>query len=678
MKNIIFRLMLSLGVLAFAVGCDDDPEQIFEGVDNRIGAFSLTTTAGEVYHAAIVGEQIIVTVPENVSLTGAEAEYEISERAELYPDPKSVTDWDSEHRFRVLSYNQSPRDYTYTVNREAVDSRSVVLLTQADVTALAQNGVSEIEGDLIIGNYAAPGADPVTDLSVLDKLTKVSRHVIVNRSFAGEKILLPALRSAGGVVMGSLLGAVALEKPVTVEMPALESLGELSVNCPMVEQVLMPKLTAVSSLFVNSEALRGVNLENLTACTGNLCFNCGNNTTSTANKLLANLTLPLLEEVGGSLIVTNHSALSTLNLDALKSVGERFEVSLSALRYFRLPLLETIGSDFSCKSMFSLLILSFPKLAHCGSLNVESTARDTDLAQIELKELTRVDGDLIFNCKSSTPKLELSKLEHVGGDLKLQNFPELTELSMPCLKECGKSLYLYGLGLLKELDLSQLASLPSLQLVTCYVLERVKVQPTTLHDVELNGGSRECAIPVFEGAESIDGTLKVSNYTQTNNFEFAGLKQIGSYVHIRSKRGEGRLSFPDLERVETIDLGNVEWLGHFSAPKLVEVGQTFNLNNGLYLRTGAFEWPQLRRIGTLKLMGNMYGGYNDMKLESLADFALVEQITRVEIRGWSCLTDFSGLKKSFAGITPENWVIEKCAYVPSYDDMKAGRYTPNV
>lgn len=100
-------LILAAAVFAFC-GCNDKEEnQPFAGIDNHITSFALTAKDGTVYRAALVGDEIVVSIPRNVSLEGATADYELCEQAILYPDPARITDWDNEHRFRVMAYNQT-------------------------------------------------------------------------------------------------------------------------------------------------------------------------------------------------------------------------------------------------------------------------------------------------------------------------------------------------------------------------------------------------------------------------------------------------------------------------------------------------------------------------------------------------------------------------------------------
>ena len=119
---------------------------------------------------------------------------------------------------------------------------SVALPTQADVEAFAATGATVIEGNLTIGDFSACD-DPVTDLAPLAGLTDVRYNIVVGNSFAGEKLSgLENLRSAGGLVLGTATTPLTTAQDFDVVLPALESLGQLSVNGNTVAKLDLPNL----------------------------------------------------------------------------------------------------------------------------------------------------------------------------------------------------------------------------------------------------------------------------------------------------------------------------------------------------------------------------------------------------------------------------------------------------
>lgn len=676
MKNILKITFTTLLVLLLGACDDDRQEQLFEGIDNHITAFSLTARDGAVYRAAIVGDEIIVTVPENVSLDGAAAAYGICEQAVLYPDPAKITDWDSEHRFRVMAYNETLRDYVYSVERTAVSSPSVTLLTQADVAAFAATGATVIGGNLTIGGFSAAGDDPVTDLSPLAAVTDVRYNIVVNNSFAGDRVELPGLRSAGGLILGTATTALATDHPFGVGLPALETLGQLTLNSAAVSDVSLPKVTAAGNVYINSPSLGSLDLTALRECAGDLTVISGTST-STANKTLAALSLPALAKIAGSLTLQYLTAVETLELPQVESVGGNCTLSyLTSLKMLHLPQLSHLGGAFVWNYLTQVATFQAPGLPSVASFSLTDNTSNAMLAAIDLAALETVGGAFSIQTKFSGEALEFPALKTVGGQFKLANLSNLSMLGLPQLAQCG-SIYLSSLPLLPSLDLSGVGSLAAIELVACYELAAVKVQAGTLNDVKLNGGSKPCDFTRFDGAERIAGTVTVTNYTQNDYLSFPGIKSIGTYSQTNGKTGGAvSLSFPDLETIGTLKLSSCTWLKELDAPKLAGVTTLWDTSSMQYIREGGLKIPSLRKIGEFRFVGGTYSSaYNNMPLTSMADFSGVTEIGSLNISGWGKLTDFTGLKNALPSLSADRWSVLNCGYNPTFEDMQQGKYT---
>lgn len=86
MKKLCLLLLAALA----ATGCNEDSaSEIFSGKDNHIASFALTKD-GVTYDAVISQNRITVTVPYNVSLAGATATYELSEKLRYNPHPRPL------------------------------------------------------------------------------------------------------------------------------------------------------------------------------------------------------------------------------------------------------------------------------------------------------------------------------------------------------------------------------------------------------------------------------------------------------------------------------------------------------------------------------------------------------------------------------------------------------------
>ena len=197
-------LLVTVGFLMLAGCSDDDPiNPIPEDADDNF-ITSVVLTVGETsYAAAIEGNDITVTVPYNVSLDGAAAEFKYTPSATIMPDPAEITDWNTERQFRVTSYNGRTNDYKYLVVKDDIrEEGDVVLKTDAEVKAFADKGVTIIKGDLIVGE--ASGDNFVTNIEALSALTQVEGDIVINDTYKGTTLDgLENVVKIGGLHIGS-------------------------------------------------------------------------------------------------------------------------------------------------------------------------------------------------------------------------------------------------------------------------------------------------------------------------------------------------------------------------------------------------------------------------------------------------------------------------------------------
>lgn len=114
MKKHFFRnCLLAVFTALFAWACNDDD---FNGIDNFITEFRLT--AGDsVYPGAVVGDTVLFVLDYETDLSGAVASYALSENAKISPDPKAITDWNTDQRLTVTSKNGNMRTYYVKTKR---------------------------------------------------------------------------------------------------------------------------------------------------------------------------------------------------------------------------------------------------------------------------------------------------------------------------------------------------------------------------------------------------------------------------------------------------------------------------------------------------------------------------------------------------------------------------------
>lgn len=678
MKNIF-----KLGILLFLFtlcGCDDDSKEIFEGVDNHINSFVLTTTAGTKYEAAIVGDQIVMTIPQNESLQDAKVNYSVCERTELFPSPANIKDWDNEHVFRVVSHNQTLRDYTYTVKRATVGSEgTVVLLTQADVKAFAETGINAIEGNLVLGSIYGNTEDPITDLTPLSGLTKVRYNIIINNTFSASSLIgLDKIVSAGGLIIGTPSTPSIPQEGISVVLSSLESLGELQINSSQVTALLLPKLKSVGGTYIDASMLSMTDFSSLENCDGNFIAKV-----SSGNTYLSAFVLPVLKQVRGNMQIEKYTKIATLSMPKLTEVNGNFSlISLNAVSELSLPEFSLCDGNFSSSNLDKAIKISLPKLVSISSFSLTGSTSNSSTEKIELPLLENVKNDLIIKMAAlSIESLPLPSLKTVGGKLDIEYLKSLTSLEVPSLSSVGTSFYLNSLITLPKLDINKIANLPSLEIISCYQLATIKAN-AVLAEVKFNGGSQAGAVvPTFDIPTKINGKLEVSNYRYSSEGEWRlkNVTEIGTFTYSGSgTSGTVNMVFEDLAKIGTFNISSGYYMKTASFPKLTEVTENFTFNYTQYIENGGINIPLLRKIKSLTFNGASYpAGASSFKLRTnLEDFANVEEISDLTIKWWGAITDFSGLKKAVPSLTATTWnVTENLVYNPSYQNMIDGKYT---
>lgn len=681
MKN-IFKLGIFLLFFTFC-GCGDDSEELFEGTDNYISSFVLTTADGGKYEAAIIGDQIIVTAPKNETFKDAKVEYKVSEQAQLFPSPADVSNWNSEQVFRVVSHNRTLKDYTYTVKRTAINSEgTIVLLTQSDVNAFAKTGITEIKGSLVLGSLSGTTEDPIKDLSPLSNITNVRYDIVINTSLDATSLVgLDNIVSAGGLTIGTAAVASNPQNGMAIVLSSLESLGQLQINSSQVTSLLLPKLKTVGNVYIDANMLSTTDFSSLEVCDGHFIVKA-----TTANTYLTTLALPSLKQVRGNMQIEKYTKVMTLSLPKLTTVeGSIALTTLSAVTVLSLPELSQCGNSLTVTSLDKATKLSFPKLTTVPALSLSSSSWTAlPIEKIEFPLLENVDKDLYIKLNSANLEiLSFPALKKVGGKLDIEAFKNLTTLDIPQLAFIGTSLYLYGLNVLESIDITKINDLPSLELISCYKLATIKA-PSELNNVTFNAGSTEgVPVPTFSVPTQIKGKLEVSNYKYSKEGDWT-LKNVtridGTFTYSGSgSSGVVNLIFEDVETIRTFNIGSGYYFKSASFPKLTEVTERFEFDYTQYMGNGSISLPKLKKIKNLTFNGASYsGGASSFKLRTnLEDFANVTEIGEVNIKWWGALNDFSGLKNALPSLSASNWhVTENTVYNPTYQDMVDGKYTP--
>lgn len=658
-----------LGLLPACEKEDAEQKKPLEGKDSYIVELSLTVN-GVSYPGAIAGKEIVVEVPENVSLKEASAAVVLSEGATIEPNPAAIKDWSVALKFTVTSKSQEKREYSYACRyAQIVESGSVRLATQAEVNLFAETGISRIKGDLVIGT--ADG-EVITDLKGLDSLRQVSRTLIVNPSYKGENLEgLENLDTVGSFRLGSMTEAFRGSTIKKVTLPALRCvLGDFVVNSNGVETLALPQVENVDGEFF------------------------------VASNALTDFEVNALRNVGGGIFVASN-ALTDFGVNGLKNVGGGLTVSGSTLTSIGVPSLEGVGGVLSVIDGVALHELSFPKLISIGGLKIAPRV-PTSTLQLE--------------------KLDLPKLAACNGEayIKAEN---MTTFSVPSL-ESQKGNMSLTVKKLKTLDFHA-TDFNGYTLEIWYADELTKIVGPTKFD-----GSILCKWACFksfsiEGISTLTGSILIANKL----FESPGIVElsfssVGGYVHFESNdifeailltnlesiggdlschqlyEGSKKLEMPNLKKIGgsclvmadggDVQMGALESIGEKSdkAEAKFEFWSANVLCQNLRVVEGSLQLKVFDKSGVKKLDFSKLERVNK-NLEIISsnptqvleeiDFSKLDYVQSVKIIKQKSLEDFSCFANIFEHgkkvITEEGqWTVSGCKYNPKLQDMQEGRY----
>lgn len=685
--NFLKKVLLGLCLATAFSACSDDDND-FVGTDNSITAFTLSLN-GQQYKAYVSDNEIVVAVPEGVSLNGANAVVKLSENAVISPDPAGITAWDEEYSFTVKAYNEATRSYTYRlVYTPVVSEGNIVLGTQAAVDAFAASGVSVVEGSLTIG--VSGSEDTIRDLSGLAKLKEVTYTLSVSSNYAGKDLSgLSKLEKVGRLSIGN--------NPAFTEvsLPALTRVGQgVSIESPYIEQVVLPELSFVGEDFTMScDSLRSMNFASLESVGGVLKLK-GISGYRGENLKVTKIEFPVLKTIGEQLYLENWSNVNQVSFPELISCGDFYMYTFPMLTQLEFPKLQRCEEKVLLLSCSELTEVSFPKLEWMKNMEIRLCSK---VSKLDLSSLKEVGEKLDLQDLAITDLSGLRSLEKVGGRFNLQGMPEVTSLDgLTALKSVGEW-QIYNLPAISEvnvkgLELGTLSLQGSTIIGTKVVGDRVFSGVLSLNDAS---NSQVQEMPVLEGIEVLGG-FSLSAQSMTT-FEWPGIKEITGKIEFSSVNAATRISMPDLEKVGTLKFSyvnrvqsvefpklvsveeNVEWQVTSSAmtkvelPELASVGGNFTLQLGTN-PVSVVNMPKLTTIGgELKLPGSNWSKNNS--LTNLDGFSALTSVGKVTIQYHAALVSFAGLKHVVDALEDSQWTVSGNGYNPTLADMKAGKYT---
>lgn len=665
-----FLLPAFLSLLLLTVGCSDKDNGLLG--DNRILSFALTVGDTK-YVAYSEGEdKLVLEVPVGVDLTEARAEYRLSEQATIFPAPERIRDWDDDQVFRVTSFSGEGRSYILRIERQYPTSPyDVYLTTDEEVRTFGATHTGVIRGNLFIGT--ASGTDSISDLSPLTSLTKVEQGVFVRSTFRGRN--LDGLRNITDLGSLSIVDAPHLE---SLELRSLRRIRkDMILSSNVLSEVKMPLLATVGgTISLSGEGLRSFLLEGLTHVGALQVSACKN---------LSTLNLPQLEEVRGDLKFTNNDMLSELKLRRLEQIaGDLMLVSDPLLQNISFPALTRCGK--LSVSLDKMTDLALPLLETAGSVSLQSVSQ---LVRLSMPKLTEVKGDFTLT-NAGVKSIATIPLRVVEGKLTIANVSNLSNLGLSLsaltrVKEISIDTYQGH----EEVDLSG-SGVESLTLKDVPYFKSIAL-PETMEQVRLTGFSHVSSVedggvetlPEIQGLKEV-GTLKISNYWTKEPLEeyiIPSLERVTKHAELQLAMVD-RVKLPALKSIASLSVNYITKfykkeelrlaadLRAVDCPLLTEAGD-ITINS---VTLAELQMPALRTARSITLRCSDRSLWNEA-MTDLSGLSALEKLEKLSVNNLHAFRDYSFARKAVESGSLTSFSASGCAYNPSLEDLKEGRYT---
>jgi hypothetical protein len=242
----------------------------------------------------------------------------------------------------------------------------------------------------------------------------------------------------------------------------------------------------------------------------------------------------------------------------------------------------------------------------------------------------------------------------------------MTEFSLPEIDKIGVKLYISSASQLGSLDLSSLTAIGTLELVGCLQLNSI-TSPKKIGNIIVNYATNAtCPTPAFNGLDTVAGQLSLTNADQTDNFNVAHIKHIGTFTFNSAKAGS-TLTLPAVEKIGTMTISTYK-LAALSAPALTTV-ENLTWQNVWSLAT--INLPALKTVTNFTLSEHAAYTSSNARMTNLDAFSSITSIGKVTISYCNKLVDFCGLKNALPA-SADNWSVANCSYNPTYQQMTEG------
>lgn len=679
----LLAILLGLGTLTSCKKVDP-----FTGADNFFLTFELNSEDGTTYKGTIGADEITVNVPSNVPLTSLKAKYSLSELAKVSPKPEEVKNWNDNQTFTVTSYNGTKRAYTVALKRTDYEATSTIhLTTDKEVSQFAAKGVNILVGNLVLG--AENSKETITTLEPLKQLKEVRYNLVIHKNVAADLSTLSNLERVGSIrYVGdnkslkrlNLPKLRALPNGLTIEsntlegvsFASLEEIGNVTLKSKKLTSLDLPKATAINGdLDIRASELKEIVLPELTSA-----YNISFNKSSSSKPLqLTKLVAPKLARIGKISLIAAHN-LETLALTSLNKAEEIYLNEIKSLKTLDLSSLTEIKvikvkGDYQGKlANQHLKELAFPKLVKIQEIAfyVNSFA---NLESFKLPVLKEIEALTMPTVKTT---YEAPQLEKITKHITIYNYlPSMLEhlsdvnalqINLVNSKEKIAHLDLSSIKQVKEITLmpnDDLGKVTFPEIVNGKIILSYNSNNST--KAPQMDGVKECksfSVELANNLKEIELPASLTKVTEdirmANSIEFVtakGLKEIGKDLFLKNAS-----------------------IKHLDMPMLEKVGGDLNLQNK---NLESANIPQLKEVGSI-LIGSEGSWDKNTVLTNINFLSGIQKTKKIFIRYCTNLTDFSGIKQLVENgqINKDNWnnkSINNNAYNPTFEDLKAGKYT---
>lgn len=435
-----------------------------------------------------------------------------------------------------------------------------------------------------------------------------------------------------------------------------------------------------------------------------------------------------LKEVSYDIRIMNYSGEDIAGLGNLEIAGGLHIENATALKILSLPKLIKAPVSGVTVTAETLESVSLPALTEAGALYI----RSYNLSSLDFSALATVHGDLTLNVNkdinnmsssgltgtieqisfpmlkecgnvqiagfAAVTAIEIPMLESVDN-LSIEQFKTLETLSLPQMKTAN-DIYIHGANIAEELDFKSLETVTgnlkvdASKIENCFGLSALRTiqgmlilwnyhftSLEGLADLTVNGGveiakasatyttldlshinvpSNEASITISEGG-SIDELILPETIVANLNLSFAF-----------------RSAFPVIKGVKSAQYIDIS-LNQFEAIDIVFEDLTSVYSLSVTRTSSGKSAKSIKCANVTELRGLSISNCPDL---TTLDFNKLEKLTStrgaIKITDCTNLRDFSTFKtifENYTSLASKHWRVSGNGYNPTFDDMKAGRYT---